>query len=523
MAARLFRLRVALLGAIFRGSGGRAVRAIAGLLVAFAAAVGLAFVPNWLTGDAGERAIFDVLIGAALLAGCFVVPFFSNKRLLSAAQFAQFPAAWHSTAVGMLISSVVSWPFFVLVAWLVSLGVVRSEWQAAGWVAPVGLVLGALFAIVAVRAMSELSRLIAGERFQSALHTVGVVLLVALVPFAVLAISGLFGDSGAAAAAQAATITGFTPFGAPFDAIALAADGDTAAAAGRLGVALAGIVVLALVWCVLVKAAFERIDRPVDKGVARRGLGWFERFAAKPAQVIAARSLTYWSRDPRYRVALFAIPIAPIVMLLAFWVAGADMHWLSLVPLPVVLLLLAWSQHNDVAMDSTAIWEHVASGIRGWADRTGRLAPVMLIGVPLAVIGSSITVTISGEWRILPAVLGINLAVLFVAAGVTSVFSVAMPYPTTRPGDSPFVQPQWSGSGSGLAQTISMVVAIVMCVPPVWFGIVAMIDLSFGLNMGALIFGVLYGVAVLVAGVLVGGKLFERNGPELIEVTQVFD
>ena len=523
MAARLFRLRIALLGGIFRGSVGRGIRVGLGLLLAFAAVVFAAVVPSFLDVPDAQRATIDVLAGAVVLTATFAVPFFSNKHSLSPAHLAQFPASPGAVGSALLVTTVVSWPFFLLTAWLVALGVARSEWQGSGWVLPVSLTLAAIMAVVSVRVMVALSQRLTGRRYAGALRTAGVVLLIASVPFVVLAASASISASGGAATAEAARLAGLTPFGAPFAAIGFAAAGDMSAAVVRLAIVTAAIAVMLLLWIPLVRVTLFRVDRPYDPGVARRGLGWFERFSARPAQVIAARSLTYWSRDPRYRVALFAIPIAPIMMLIAFTVAGADMRNLALVPLPVVLLLLAWSQHNDVAMDSTAIWEHVASGIRGTADRAGRLAPVLMLGVPLAIIGSSVTVAFAGEWRILPAVLGLNLAVLFVASGVTSVFSVIMPYPTTRPGDSPFVQPQWSGSGSGLSQTLSMLFALGLSVPPVWISIHAVIDVTFFDNMWALLFGAGYGLFFLLLGIFIGGKLFERNGPELIAVTQVFD
>jgi ABC-2 type transport system permease protein len=147
----------------------------------------------------------------------------------------------------------------------------------------------------------------------------------------------------------------------------------------------------------------------------------------------------------------------------------------------------------------------------------------MMLGVPIALIGSSLTVTALGDWRVLPAVLGMNLSVLFVSSAVSSVFSVMMPYPTTRPGDSPFVQPQWAGSGSGVAQTLSMLIALVLVVPPVWFSVIAFIEVGFMENIWALGFGIGYGALALLLGVLIGGWIFDRSGPELIAVTQVFD
>ena len=523
MVARLFRLRLALLGGSFRGSVGGALRFALLFVISAAAAFGLAWAPIALASDSASLAVIDVLVGALMLLAVLFVPFFENRRNLEPRQFAQFPASSASTAFALWITTVVSWPFLVFVIWLGSLAVLRDAWGEAGWVLPVALVLVAVFAISAVRVVSALSKLIAGRRYAGALRMIGGLLLVAILPVAVFAGANALGEHGEGMLADAAAIAAFTPFGAPFAAIVAAAAGDQDAAMLRLVLLCLGIVVLLAVWFPLVAVSNSRVERPLAPGIARSGLGWFERFTAKPSRVIAARQLTYWARDPRYRVALFAIPIAPVAMLLAFWVAGADLHPLAIVPLPVILLLLGWSQHNDVAMDSTAIWAHVASGTKGRADRIGRLAPVMFIGIPLALIGSSITVTLLGDWRVLPSVIGMNLAVLFVASAVSSVFSVMMPYPATRPGDSPFMQPQWSGSGSGLAQTLSMVFAIALSLPPVWFAVQAIVDVEFMQNLWALIGCTVYGLVVLALGVLLGGWLFDRSGPELIAVTQVFD
>jgi ABC-2 type transport system permease protein len=179
--------------------------------------------------------------------------------------------------------------------------------------------------------------------------------------------------------------------------------------------------------------------------------------------------------------------------------------------------------HNDVALDSTAIWMHVASGTRGTHDRAGRLAPVMLIGLPLVVLGSSLTVTVSGNWEQLPAVVGMNLSVLLVSAGASSVFSALMPYPATRPGDSPFAQPAMQGSGAGLAQTLSMLVALLFAAPAVVVAANAIAEPGFVTNLIALVFGAAWGLFVLWLGVLIGGKIFDRGAPELIAVTQTFD
>jgi ABC-2 type transport system permease protein len=63
----------------------------------------------------------------------------------------------------------------------------------------------------------------------------------------------------------------------------------------------------------------------------------------------------------------------------------------------------------------------------------------------------------------------------------------------------------------------------VLVVPPVWFSVIAFIEVGFMENIWALGFGIGYGALALLLGVLIGGWIFDRSGPELIAVTQVFD
>lgn len=523
MVARLCRLRLTLLFAEFRGSFWRGVRTSFTLLLLFAAAIVAAAAPVWLHVAPDQRTVIDIVVGAIVLGSITLVPLFENRRHLEPRQFAQFPASSASVAFALLVSTVVTWPFLILATWLVSLGVFRPEWAEPRWLAPVALIGVAMLAVMSLRVFSALSKLLVGPDRAGVLRAVGTVLLVAILPIAVFAVAAIMGTNPDVVEVDAIEILGWTPFGAAFAGLHLVATGNVSLALQHFMVAGGYLLLLLLMWFPLVGASNRRVSRPANPAVARRGLGWFERFPARPSQVIGARMLTYWARDPRYRVALVAIPFAPIVMLAAFWIAGADLQALAIVPLPVMLLLFAWSMHNDVAMDSTAIWVHVASGIRGREDRAGRLAPIMLIGLPLVLIGSSLTVTIIGDWRILPAVVGMNLAVLLVTSGVASVFSALTPYPVTRPGDSPFVQPQWSGSGSGFAQTFSMLLSIGLAAPAIWIAATAMLGVEFMQNVWALGFGAGYGLVILGLGVLIGGKIFDRGSPELIGVMQVFD
>lgn len=492
-------------------------------LISVAAAIAYAWLPQWFGHDALDRSSIDVFLASALLIAVALVPFFAQLDTLEPRQFAGYPVSSGSISFSMFVTSACTWPALWLLLWMAALVLRNPEWTEIPWAVAVWAVLTVLLAIVFVRVSSALVRLAVPRKAVSALRWVGLLLVLAALPVIVFMLTDAFGSARTTTMSDAARVLAWTPFGAPLAGLELVAQGDTSAAVTRFAVAAGSLLVLFLIWHLIVARSVTTIERPAPAGLASDGLEFFERFPAHPRDVIAARSLTYWRRDPRYRVALIAIPLAPVTMILALWVAGVDPHALALLPLPVILLLLGWSVHNDVALDSTAIWMHVASGTRGRHDRAGRLAPVMLIGLPLAIIGSSITVTISGDWRVLPAVIGVNVAVLLVAAGVSSVFSALMPYPATRPGDSPFAQPAVQGSGAGLSQTLSMLFAVLLSIPPVTFAVQAIVDPTFSQNVFALAFGVVWGLVVLGLGILIGGRLFDRSAPELVALTQTFD
>lgn len=523
MVARLFRLRVALLLSVFRGGMRNTVRAVSTGLGATIFAVLYAWAPQWLAHGNAGRTHIDVFLATLMLALVAFVPFFTNITHFEPRQFGTVPATSRSIATAMLLSSVVSWPAAWLVVWMVATFIFRPEWKLVPWATLLAAVLTLSFAVLLARISSGLVRLWVPSQATSLLRWAGLLLVVPALPAVIFLLTDAFRSPQSASIRSAASVFGWTPFGAPSSALAFAEQGNITASLIHFAFSFASLAALLVLWYWVVGRSLTSISRPVPAGISKHGLEFFDRVPAKPGAVIAARALTYWRRDPRYKTALLAIPLAPIVMVAALWVAGMSPHTLALLPLPVILLLLGWSVHNDVALDSTAIWLHVASGTKGVRDRLGRIAPVLLIGVPLIVVGSSLTVTISGDWRILPAVIGMNFAVLFVSAASSSVFSALMPYPATRPGDSPFAQPAIQGSGAGLAQSLSMLTALLLSLPPVVFAVFAVIESTFLLNMAALLFGVIWGAAVLATGVMLGGKIFDQGAPELVALTQTFD
>ena len=277
--------------------------------------------------------------------------------------------------------------------------------------------------------------------------------------------------------------------------------------------------VLLVLWFVTVRLVLRPTRRiPVE----RRGgtPGWFRRLPSTPTGAIAARSVTYWVRDPRYRAVLGFLPFVPIVIIAASLIGGIPLAWASLLPLPVMIVLVAVSTtHNDVAYDSTAVWTHVAAQTRGSHDRIGRLFPPLALGGILLVVGTPLTAWAHGDPQIIPVVLGTGLALLLGGAGVASGISAQFPYAAPRPGDPAFQQPQVQGSTGSGAQALALFATLVVGAPAIAAGVMWLIDPSIPWNWISLLVGVWAGLIALFIGIRAGGGVFDRRGPELLAFT----
>ena len=213
---------------------------------------------------------------------------------------------------------------------------------------------------------------------------------------------------------------------------------------------------------------------------------------------------------------VLVVPIAALLTTIPLLVAGVPAEYVALVPVPIIALFFGWLPHNDVAYDSTAVWMHVASGVRGISDRVGRLVPILLIAVPTFAVAVPVAVAIHGRWAHLPALAGVTISLFLSGLGLSSIASAAAPYAVSRPGDSPFQQPQRTGSAGILSQALVMLGALAVSVPTLWWAWQAVSgDSSFGL--AALVGGAATGLAVLGAGLAIGSRVFERRESELME------
>ncbi|WP_030148565.1 hypothetical protein [Mycetocola saprophilus] len=508
MVAQLLRLRIQTLLNAFRGEP----RAVAGrvLLLILAAAACYLFATLFQEPTEVDPALLRALIGAGgsvILLGCFLVPLVSRvSSTLDPRGYAGFGIAPRTLAGGLILSGLLSLPTLVLLllGGIAGFGLASMQTDAVG-PALATTVLVPLTGSLLIRLGSALGGQLREPARRGLRGLVSVVLALLAIGTGVLAL----GDSDRLAAV--AGFAGWTPLGAPW---LLTEPGSGGALAGRLAIAVLTVIVLFAAWGVLCTYLVRSVSRPeVPAGIH---LGWFARVPAGATAAVAARSLTYWLRDPRYITSLLIVPVVPIVAVFALNIAGVSWSALSLLPLPIILLFIAWAPHNDLALDSSALWLHVTSGVSGRADRIGRILPVFLLGVLVIAIGAPISVGLGGVPEMLPVLIGVCGGILLTGLGLASYFSARTPYPAVQPGDSPFQQPQAGGGYSARVQALSLIGTVVLSLPVLYLatraygGESSMIGLTLAVGLGV-------GVLVLILGVAAGARYYTRHTAELME------
>ncbi|WP_311260354.1 hypothetical protein [Microbacterium sp. WCS2018Hpa-9] len=519
MAAHVLRLRAALLIGSLRGE--RRVRTLVMLaVVVVLTAVVCAAVLSLDDAPVAVARTVIVLGSAALLLGFLVGPILVGAvDQLDPRRFAVFGVDERQMPWILALASFVSVPSLALIAVNISVCIVAIRLGAPWFVAVLVSFVSLLSTILSARIGMAVNALLLPERRSRELTALfALAVIVIAFPVAVFLASLKWDGQVPAAVASLTATIGFTPLAAASRFLFSFATDDVTGNWISGIVALVTAVVLWAAWSWLVRRLLTTTERPVTSR-ERSGLGWFGLLPSNAFGAIASRSLVYWLRDRRYIMNLIVVPVAGALTVLPLLVAGVPLEIAALVPVPVMALFFGWLPHNDVAYDSTALWTHVASGVRGIPDRLGRLVPVMLVAVPVLAIAVPLTLLWIDDWRLLLPLTGLGASLLLSALGFSSIVSVIAPYAVSRPGDSPFQQPQRPTSHGAYGPAAAFLGAIVVSVPTIWLLVLTMIE---GSQFAPATFwaGLATGIAVFAIGVGVGGRIFEHEGERLMEFVE---
>ncbi|WEG07477.1 hypothetical protein PU630_09390 [Microbacterium horticulturae] len=495
-----------------RGAGAAVGRTLALLVLAVAVVIGCWGLLQLQTAGAATAGVVTVLSGSAITLGFVVAPLLTGTTdPLDPRAFRGFGLRSGRLAATLAASGMLTVPVLAETALAVCLAVLWIR-RGVAWPAAVGAaVLGTVTCLLAARVFRALATMFLAPRRSRELTGVLVVgVLVLVVPVAVFLVSLRWNGHVPHALVEAVHILARTPFGA-----AWALPWRTGALS--LVVALVTVALLAAAWWGLVHRALRTVEPPaVARGIG--GLGWFAVTPSTPGGAVAARSLLYWLTDLRYLANLAVLPIIAAVAMVPLLIIGLPFTWVVLVPAPILALFFGWLPHNDLAYDSTAIWVHLASGVRGISDRVGRIVPVAVIGVVVLAVVIPVSVGLHGDWAIAPVMVGVCATLFLGGLGLSSIASAAAPSPVTRPGDSPFRQPERTGSGGVLAQGIVLLASLLVSAPVLWWGWLSLDERRY-VDV-AMWGGIAIGVVTLALGLGIGAAVFERRGTRLLELAE---
>lgn len=516
MVADLLRLKLTLLRNGLRRSPWQLVGLAIGALYALGlVGTGIAGLVLLRHADAATAQTVVVLGGAAAVLGWAIVPIIASAAdmTLDPARFTTFAVPMPQLLAGLALAGLIGIPGAATS--LVALATVAT-WSrgipaAAGALA--GAVLGVLTCVVVSKvATAGTAGLASSRRFKDASAIAFLIPLVLMGPILAGLTRGIAASTGFLA--ELAGIVAWTPAGA-----AWALGGDLAAgnywqAALKFLIAAATLAALAWLWKLLLQRA---LVTPPYAGTAKKkssGLGFFGLVPATPAGAVAARSLSYWLRDPRYAGALVVVPLLPV--LLFFQASQTGFYGILQAVGPLTAFLLAWSIASDVSYDSTAFALHVSTGVRGVDDRLGRAAACLVFALPVVLVFSVAPMFLTGQWQLLPGIVGLSLGVLFSGLGLSSVVSARYTVPVPLPGDSPFKKPPGNVAQTLAVQFGGMAVLLLLVSPEV---VLVALQLAGGgpvFGWACLALGPVLGLALFAAGVRLGGRWFDARSPELL-------
>jgi ABC-2 type transport system permease protein len=515
MVAHLMRLKLAITVNGWKKSTFQLVMSIIGMAY-------MAFVLVMLGVGAFQMPLLDVelrgtvltLIGAVAVLAWIVIPvFFTGVDLtLDPSNFGTFGIPSRQLVAGLALAGLVTLPgAATFLGYLLSTLAWRDS-AAAILVAIPTAILGALFCICISYAVTGLLAAYTGQR-----RIREILSLVAVIPLmlAGVIISGV-ADSVEAVLDQLpgwAAAIAWTPLGSFTAAPWAVAEGRYLEAVGQGLLCLVWLAAALWLWQTAVNRSYTQVrgSGPAGKR-SRQGLGLLGVLPATPAGAIAARSIIYWLKDPRYSASLVVLPL----MLVLFWFLGFQTGDYAMILLmgPLTGFMLGYSISADISYDGTAFALHVTAGVSGRDDRVGRIGSLLLWGAPVTVAFTVAAVWMSGQWHLLPGLFGLGVGALLTGAGVSALVSARFIYPVPPPGSSPFATPEGGTMRIMVVSLGAMLVVGALVLPELALYIVALVTGNMLFQWLTLVVGLGLGSFLLWLGIRLGAAWFDRSQAE---------
>ncbi|WP_163508570.1 hypothetical protein [Fodinicola acaciae] len=524
MAAVFLQLKLALLRNRFRQRSGAVVQLVVSTVVVlfFGTAIVMALLATRFAGQDATDVLVVLQVLQAL--GWAVSPLlaFGVDETLDPTRFALLPLTPRTLVRGLFVAALVGvLPVGNLLALLGGAVAVADPWWTLVVAVPAALLQLVLCVVLARAVAAGMSGLLRSRRGRDLAVLVGAVAI--LLPQVLnVAVNGLVRgrlDPFAALATMAAPLRWLPP-GALAHAASDAANGQWIPLILDFLLGVVTIALLAWWWRVALSRSLVRPDRSMER-VERAGVvaGLVQRLLPGLPGLVAARDLRLTGRDPMRRmswlVSLVVGVIVPLVPLASGNgpLGGAYAAWL-------LVLMCGLQAANQFGFDGSGLWQHiVAFGSRqqARAEVLGHVMAVVLPSLPLVLVASVVFPLVAGQPALVPAAVGLMLALFGGALAGGSLTSAWQPYGVPQSRTSAFASTVPGQGGRALVAMLGTAVVAGITILPV------AILLALGLTWVGLVVGAVCGVAAVVVGVRLAGDRFASHATSILATVSAGD
>lgn len=403
------------------------------------------------------------------------------------------------------------------------------RWMSVGMV--VMQLIAAPLAIITMMSLAKLvisasTTLVRSKRGKNAFYLIAMIVFIVLCQLPNIidnpADSGSLYDFPSLTDLSVADALSWTPFGAAFQLPYDLLTGNPLLFVARLAILAVTWVVcfVGCVWCL----RHDRVTAGAPERAAKvRGIGAFGWMPDSTSGAMSARLLTYLRRDPR-QILLFVMPVL-FVALFALQSRGITIViWQGLI---WGGWMMQMTEGNGLAYDGRGFTMEVLAGVRGWDDRRSRMRVFASINVIYMVVLGLACFVLTGDWRTADGLLlGVTficlaLGVSFSSIGVAEITNCSLMYPVPSM-DKPFSTPQGRAVAQGLFPFVQLFGCLIPMLPTILVAIVLVVaDMGGWLWVMAPI-GLANGVAAMVIGSWLGGKLLDARAIRVVQTLDSF-
>lgn len=237
-------------------------------------------------------------------------------------------------------------------------------------------------------------------------------------------------------------ILGWTPLGAAPGVVASLIDANYLSALAQVGI-VAATLFLGIRWWLgtvarRLAAPLDAVQRD-DTGERNRPDGaetvLLRRLPYTPAAMVYSRAMRYFRRDPRMLGTLVTYPVIALFLL----VQGVLVDESALFVGVVLLALISGSvASNDFGYDGPALWLHIVSGVPARTLLLARHVASLTPAIVLLVLVDAAVILLADTRTLAALVVACSVGVAITAAALALFLTTHNPFPTSKPGTSPW-------------------------------------------------------------------------------------